>query len=106
MSTDGYGDQIVTISVVIGVTQCDVGASPFQDTSTVHVCSTLMAHVHSYSHAYISVSKLVSCAFSTIPICPFRIFHSLVINLQSGVATPFFAGGCGYARLERAVDAM
>ena len=28
----------------------------------------------------ISLSDLVSCAFSTIPICPFfRIFHSLVI---------------------------
>ena len=27
MSRDGYRDQIVTISVEIGVTQCDVGVS-------------------------------------------------------------------------------
>ena len=31
--------------------------------------------------AYIALSELVSCAFSTIPICPFfGIFHSLVAN--------------------------
>ena len=35
-----------------------------------------------YAYHYNIISELVSCAFSTIPICPFliqRIFHSLVI---------------------------
>ena len=46
----------------------------FQDTFTV-ACGTLMALLS------ILVSKLVSFAFSTIPICPFlipQIFHLLV----------------------------
>ena len=44
--------------------------------STVYACSTVMTLL------CIPVSKLVSFAFSTIPICPFliqRIFHLLVI---------------------------
>ena len=53
-------------------------ASAFQDTSTVHACSTVTALL------CIPVSELVSFAFSTIPICPFliqRIFHLLVSTL-------------------------
>ena len=66
---DGYRDQIVT---------CDCGCfSEFQDTSTVHE----VQQWHKHTVFCISLSELVSCAFSTIPICPFliqRIFHSLV----------------------------
>ena len=52
--------------------------SEFQDTSTVHE----VQQWHNHTVLCISLSELVSCAFSTIPICPFliqRIFHSLVI---------------------------
>ena len=64
-----------------------MGVSAFQDTSTVHACSTVMALL------CIPVSKLVSFAFSTIPICPFliqRIFHLLVYIyiLFSGLNPP------------------
>ena len=66
---DGYRDQIVT---------CDVGVSLHSKTHPLFM---------KYSNGTITVlcislSELVSCAFSTIPICPFliqRIFHSLVI---------------------------
>ena len=70
MNRDGYRDQIVT---------CDVGVSlhAFQDTSTVYE----VQQGHKHTVLCIALSKLISCAFSTIPICPFliqRIFHSLV----------------------------
>ena len=66
---DGYRDQIVT---------CDVGVSLNSKTHPLFMkysngTSTVLC---------ISLSKLVSCAFSTIPICPFliqRIFHYLLI---------------------------
>ena len=57
---DGYRDQMVT---------CDVGVSLHSKTHPLfvkhgwHKCTVLC----------ISVSKLVSCAFSTIPICPLKI---------------------------------
>ena len=65
---DGYRDQIVT---------CDVGVSLNSKTHPLLIkysngTSTVLC---------ISLSELVSCAFSTISICPFliqRIFHSLV----------------------------
>ena len=70
---DEYRDQIVT---------CDVGVSlhAFQDTSTVYE----VQQGHKHTVLCIALSELVSCAFSTIPICPFliqRIFHSLVSTL-------------------------
>ena len=40
--------------------------SAFQDTSTVHE-----EQWHKHTVLCISLSELVSCAFSTIPICPF-----------------------------------
>ena len=63
---DGYRDQIIT---------CDVGVSLNSKTHPLFMkysngTSTVLC---------ISLSELVSCAFSTIPICPFLIFHSLVI---------------------------
>ena len=65
---DGYRDQIVT---------CDVGVLLNSKTHPLFMkysngTSTVLC---------ISLSELVSCAFSTIPICPFliqRIFYSLV----------------------------
>ena len=70
---DGYRDQIVT---------CDVDVSLNSKTyiSTVHE----VQQWHKHTVLCISLSELVSCAFSTIPICPFliqRIFHSLVSTL-------------------------
>ena len=70
---DGYRDQIVT---------CDVGVSLHSKThaSTVHE----VQQGHKHTVLCIALSELVSCAFSTIPICPFliqRIFHSLVSTL-------------------------
>ena len=62
---DGYRDQIVT---------CDVGVS--LNSKTHHE----VQQWHKHTVLCISLSELVSCAFSTIPICPFliqRIFHSL-----------------------------
>ena len=65
---DGYRDQIVT---------CDVGISLNSKTYP-----RFMKYSNGTStQCYISLSELVSCAFSTIPICPFliqQIFHSLV----------------------------
>ena len=66
---DGYRDQLVT---------CDVGVSLNSKTHPQFMkysngTSTMLC---------ISLSELVSCAFSTIPIRPFliqRIFHSLII---------------------------
>ena len=68
---DGYRDQIVTH---------DVGVSLHSKTHPLFMkysngTSTVLC---------ISLSELVSCAFSTIPICPFlipRIFHLLVSAL-------------------------
>ena len=68
MNRDGYRDQIVTH---------DVGVSLHSKTHPLFMkynngTSTVLC---------ISLSELVSCAFSTIPICPFlipRIFHLLV----------------------------
>ena len=68
---DGYRDQIVTH---------DVGVSLHSKTHPLFMkysngTSTVLC---------ISLSELVSCAFSTIPICPFlipRIFHLLVSTL-------------------------
>ena len=57
-SRDGYRDQIVTH---------DVGVSAFQDTSTVHE----VEQWHKHTVLCMSLSELVFCAFSTIPICPF-----------------------------------
>ena len=65
MNRDGYRDQIVTH---------DVGVSLHSKTHPLFMkysngTSTVLC---------ISLSELVSCAFSTIPICPFlipRIFH-------------------------------
>ena len=69
MNRDGYRDQIVTH---------DVGVSLHSKTHPLFMkysngTSTVLC---------ISLSELVSCAFSTIPICPFlipRIFHLLVL---------------------------
>ena len=71
MNRDGYRDQIVTH---------DVGVSLHSKTHPLFMkysngTSTVLC---------ISLSELVSCAFSTIPICPFlipRIFHLLVLFL-------------------------
>ena len=68
MNRDGYRDQIVTH---------DVGVSLHSKTHPLFMkysngTSTVLC---------ISLSELVSCAFSTIPICPFLIpgiFHLLV----------------------------
>ena len=68
---DGHRDQIVTH---------DVGVSLHSKTHPLFMkysngTSTVLC---------ISLSELVSCAFSTIPICPFlipRIFHLLVSTL-------------------------
>ena len=64
---DGYRDQIVT---------CDVGVSLHSKTHPL-----FMKYSKGKSTQYYALSELVSCVFSTIPICPFliqRIFHSLV----------------------------
>ena len=45
--------------------------SAFQDTSTVHE----VQQEHKHTVLCISLSELVSCAFSTIPICPFQRIH-------------------------------
>ena len=71
MNRDGYRDQIVTH---------DVGVSLHSKTHPLFMkysngTSTVLC---------ISLSELVCCAFSTIPICPFlipRIFHLLYIGI-------------------------
>ena len=78
MNRDGYRDQIVTH---------DVGVSLHSKTHPLFMkysngTSTVLC---------ISLSELVSCAFSTIPICPFlipRIFHLLVIHKKRSVFLP------------------
>ena len=67
MNRDGYRDQIVT---------CDVDVSLHSKTHPLLLKYSNGTLTQCY--AYISLSELVSCAFSTIPICPFLIFHSLV----------------------------
>ena len=67
---DGYRDQIVT---------CDVGVSLNSKTHPLFMKYSNGTSTHAV--LYISLSELVSFAFSTILICPFliqRIFHSLV----------------------------
>ena len=87
MNRDGYRDQIVTH---------DMGVSLHSKTHPLFMkysngTSTVLC---------ISLSELVSCAFSTIPICPFlipRIFHLLVI-LKSRARGKFQAHAHLYAR--------
>ena len=67
MSRDGYRDQIV--SVEIRVTPCDVGVSLHSKTQLLFMC--IVHEWHMCVLSCIPVLKLVSCAFSTIPICPF-----------------------------------
>ena len=59
MNRDGYRDQIVT---------CDVGVSLHSKT---HPLFYEVEQWHKHTVLCISLSELVSCAFSTIPICPF-----------------------------------
>ena len=60
MNRDGYRDQIVTH---------DVGVSLHSKT---HPCTVHeVEQWHKHTVLCISLSELVSCAFSTIPICPF-----------------------------------
>ena len=69
---DGYRDQIVTH---------DVGVSLHSKTHPLFMKYSNGTSTVLYS---ISLSELVSCAFSTIPICPFLIpgiFHLLVSTL-------------------------
>ena len=82
---DGYRDQIVTH---------DVGVSLHSKTHPLFMkysngTSTVLC---------ISLSELVSCAFSTIPICPFLIpiiFHLLVSTLfLLQIACEFPVGLC------------
>ena len=64
VNRDGYRHQIVTMlhSMMMWVCLC------------IHrSCSTVMAHARKL--LCIPVSELVSCNISTIPICPFLIFH-------------------------------
>ena len=71
VSRDGYRDQIVTISVEIGVTECDVGVSLHSKTHpcTVHVCSTLMAHACTLMHT--SIEACFLCFFyNPLYTCP------------------------------------
>ena len=49
-----------------------VGVSLLSKTHSHSSCSTVMVLL------CIPVSELVSCTFSTIPICPFEFFHLLV----------------------------
>ena len=65
---DGYRDQI------------DVGISlhAFQDTSTVHE----VQQWHKHTVLCILLSELVSCAFSTIPICSFLIQRMFFIYMS------------------------
>ena len=65
---DGYRDQIVT---------CDVGVSLNSKTHP------LFMKYSNGTSTQCSLSELVSCAFSIIPVCPFliqRIFHLLVYS--------------------------
>ena len=72
MNRDGYRNQIVT---------CDVGVSLHSKTHPLFM--KYSKGISTQCYAYIALSELVSCAFSTIPICPFLIFHSLVaIEIQ------------------------
>ena len=80
---DGYRDQIVT---------CDVGVSLNSKTRPLFMKYSNGTSTQCYAYQ----SKLVSCAFSTIPICPFliqRIFHLLVTGYGStlyiGIAMVF-----------------
>ena len=67
----------VGTDIGIKIVTCDVGVSLHSKTHPLFM---------KYSNGTITVlcislSELVSCAFSTIPICPFLIFHSLVPTL-------------------------
>ena len=57
---DGYRDQIVT---------CDVGVSLHSKTHPLFM--KYSKGISTQCYAYIALSELVSCAFSTIPICMF-----------------------------------
>ena len=59
---DGYRDQIVT---------CDVGVS--LNSKTHPLFMKYIQQWHKLTVLCISLSELVFCAFSTIPICPFFI---------------------------------
>ena len=89
---DGYRDQIVT---------CDVGVSLHSKTHP------LFMQYGDGTGAPVLCTKLVSCAFSPIPICPLliqRIFHSLVYiyihvvvsvdHVMLYVCVPVSATGC------------
>ena len=76
---DGYRDQIVT---------CDVGVSLHSKTSTVYE----VEQWHKHTVLCISLSELVSCAFSTIPICPFfnskNFSFTCTLRIFGGSITP------------------
>ena len=76
---DGYRDQIVT---------CDVGVSLH---SKIHpLFMKYSKGTSTQCYAYIALSELVSCAFSTIPICPF--FNSK--NFSFTCLHSFFTSNC------------
>ena len=89
MNRDGYRDQIVPH---------DVGVSLHSKTHPLFMkysngTSTVLC---------ISLYELVSCAFSTIPICPFLIpgiFHLLVSNSNSSISTGY--GPALYSRHQK-----
>ena len=62
MNRDGYRDQIVT---------CDVGVSLHSKTHPLFMKYSNGTSTHVVLCITLSLSELVSCAFSTIPICPF-----------------------------------
>ena len=66
---DGYRDQIVT---------CDVGVSMHSKIHPLFMKYSNGTSTHAVS--CITVPKLVSCAFSTIPTCPFLIFIYLHVS--------------------------
>ena len=76
---DGYRDQIVT---------CDVGVSLHSKTHSLFMKYSKGTSTQCY--AYIALSELVSCAFSTIPICPF--FNSK--NFSFTCLHSFFTSNC------------
>ena len=85
MNRDGYRDQIVThdVDVSLHSKTHPLFMKYSNGTSTV-LC--------------ISLSELVSCAFSTIPICPFlipRIFHLLLVQCHAFWASGSDPTGCG-----------
>ena len=84
MNRDGYRyrDQIIT---------CDVGVSLHSKTHPLFMKYSNGTSTQCY--ICISLSELVSCAFSTIPVCPFliqRIFHSFVIFYIQHFVLTFF----------------